>query len=384
MPRSEFFEAPEEQSAIKSRIVRDYFKAWAKVMLGRAGGRLAYVDLFSGPGRYADGSPSTPILVLEAAIQHQRLRETLVSRFNDNNPTFASELRKTIGQLPGIEKLRNAPVVTSATVNRDVVEHLRLGQSVPTLFFIDPFGYRGLSLELISASIKNWGCDCIFFFNYNRINPAINNPAVLEHMNDLFGPERASKLRGDVGALSPDSRQATIIDSLTESLRSVGGRYVLLFEFQSQHGDRTSHYVVFVSKAFIGYHIMKEVMAKLSTDSAPVSQFHYVPVRSTQMALFPEFGRSHSIATLKHVLVHRAAGITAAVWDIYEQFTPDSPYTLKNVKDALIALEEEGALRIVPPASQRPRRHGKITLNEDKRVTFPPSKGGPDVSQFRD
>src|SRR5207248_10024637 len=39
-----------------------------------------------------------------------------------------------------------------------------------TFLFVDPFGYKGLSLQLVNSVIKDWGCDCVFFFNYNRIS----------------------------------------------------------------------------------------------------------------------------------------------------------------------------------------------------------------------
>ena len=104
-------------------------------------------------------------------------------------------------------------------------------------------------------------------------------------MNDLFGAERAERLRRTVNDLTPDARQMTIISELTEALKEVGGRFVLPFEFQSQHGERPSHYIVFVSKAFIAYHIMKDVMWKEATDTGMVKNFKYVPIRSTQMSL---------------------------------------------------------------------------------------------------
>jgi len=47
----------------------------------------------------------------------------------------------------------------------------------------------------IGSSIMSWGCDCIFFFNYNRINMGLHNQAVEEHMNSLFGRERVDNLR---------------------------------------------------------------------------------------------------------------------------------------------------------------------------------------------
>ncbi len=72
-----FFEESKEQSTIKAEIVANYFWAWAKVILSsvkKRGGNIAYIDLFSGPGRYKDGSKSTPLLILEKAIEDPDLR----------------------------------------------------------------------------------------------------------------------------------------------------------------------------------------------------------------------------------------------------------------------------------------------------------------------
>ncbi len=165
--------------------------------------------------------------------------------------------------MTGVEKLVHKPQVTNIAVGSELTALFSTRRLVPTLFFIDPWGYKGLSLDLVGTAIKSWGCECIFFFNYNRINPGLNNPAVFELINDLFGSVRAETLRNKVSGQTPDERQTIIIDELTAALGDVGGKYVLPFEFESEHGKRPSHYIIFVSKEFRGYHIMKEVMASL-------------------------------------------------------------------------------------------------------------------------
>ena len=77
---------------------------------------------------------------------------------------------------------------------------------MPTFRFIDPFGYRGLSLKIIKGVIKDGGSDCIFFFNYNRINAGISNPVVTSHINALFGQAKADELRARLPRLSPELR----------------------------------------------------------------------------------------------------------------------------------------------------------------------------------
>lgn len=373
MTSTEFFDTPEQQSIIKSDLVTKYFGGWGTVMLRhtrRHPPRIAYIDLFSGPGRFADGTDSTPLMVLKLAIGDEQLRAHLVTMFNDSNPDYAAQLQASIDALPGIETLTYKPEVVNAEVGSEMVEMLRQARLVPTLFFIDPWGYRGLSLSLIGNAVRNWGCDCIFFFNYNRINPGINNPFVVERMNELFGPERAQALREKLSGASPELRQATIINELAEALRDVGGRIVLPFEFRSAHGERTSHYLIFVSKHFLGYHIMKDVMAGYSSDDGDVPSFEYIPFRSPQLPLLFELSKPHSIPSLKEKLLRDCVGSTQSVWDTYERYSVDTPYTLKNFHDAILGLEAEGRVTIDKPANRR-MRGGRVTLGKDRIVTFP-------------
>jgi len=53
-------------------------------------------------------------------------------------------------------------------------------------FLVDPRGYKGLSLGPINSVLQNWGRDCVFFFNYNRVNMGLSNETVREHMSSSF------------------------------------------------------------------------------------------------------------------------------------------------------------------------------------------------------
>lgn len=375
MGSNRFYESSDPQNFIKSKLVDKYFRAWTTLMLSRLNrpsDRLAYIDLFAGPGRFEDGKASTPLWILNNAVKNPALCARLVTIFNDKNPKFAAQLRAEIDALQGIEKLTHYTQVTNIAVGSELGDMLRNLRLVPTLFFIDPWGYKGLSLDLIGQAIKSWGCDCIFFFNYNRINPGLANPFVAEPMSDLFGATRLNQLRAKLAGCTPDARQTIIIDALTDALGELGGTHVLPFEFESEHGKRPSHYIIFVSKEFRGYHIMKEVMSSLSSDDWEVKRFEYVSMKSPQMQLFTDLGRAHSIAALKDLLAVACAGTTQRVIEIYENNTVGTPYTKKNVKDAIIDLESEGRGTVDKPAEKRMKKLGKVTLGDDRMVTFPP------------
>ena len=179
MAKQSFFDESTDQSQVKASIVSKYFWAWARVIgpsARKRGSSLAYIDLFAGPGRYDDGTKSTPLLVLERAIADSQLADLLVTIFNDLDSTNTRSLETAIQELPGVERLRHRPAVYNEEVGEKIVAMFESMKLIPTLFFVDPWGYKGFSLRLINSVLQNWGCDCIFFFNYNRINMGLANP----------------------------------------------------------------------------------------------------------------------------------------------------------------------------------------------------------------
>jgi three-Cys-motif partner protein len=214
MASTDFFEEPTPGSAVKAAIVSKYFWAWATVLHkrpGRQGKPLQYLDLYAGPGYYDDGTPSTPLLVLQKAIEDTNFRHLVAARLNDIDPKKCRALEVAIRSLPGIESLDYPPIVENRAVDDAMARQFEDTPLPPTLSFVDPWGYKGLSARLIRALTKHWGCDCIFFFNYNRINLALGNEVVTDTVDELFGTVRAENLRGRLEGLSPQARETTIL-----------------------------------------------------------------------------------------------------------------------------------------------------------------------------
>lgn len=371
MADQSFFDESRQQSQIKARIVSKYFWAWAKVIIPtarRGGGRIAYVDLFAGPGRYKDGTLSTPLLVLQRAVSDPDMREMLITIFNDCDENNAAALEKAIAELPGISILRHKPQISSAEVGDEIAELFNRINTIPTFFFVDPWGYKGLSLGLINSVLKNWGCDCIFFFNYNRVNMGLSNPIVHEHMNVLFGNARAHRLRARLEKLSPGEREALIVEELSEALKDMGATYVLPFTFRNETGTRTTHHLIFASKDFTGYAIMKEIMARESSERTQgVPSFEYSPA-SEKFPLLFELTRP--LDDLQQMLLDTFAGQRLTMQDIYMRHNVGTPYVKANYKHALSQLERAGKIIAQPPADKRPKKKGETTFADHVLVTF--------------
>lgn len=364
-----FFEERSDQSEVKARIIQKYFATWAKVVgptAKKVYGRMAYIDLYAGPGRYRDGAASTPLLVLENAIQDEMQRDMLVTYFNDRDSNNTSTLKGEIAKLDGIATLKYQPTVNCGEVDQDAAKFFVEQKLVPSFTFVDPFGYKGLSLQIVNGVIKDWGCDCVFFFNYNRINPGISNPAVEPHMNALFGKERADKLRAALPQKSPTLREALILEELAQAIKEMGGNFVLPFRFKNEAGTRTSHSLIFVSKHFRGYDIMKGIMAKeSSTQEQGVASFTYSPADASMPLLL---ALQRPLDDLGDMLMNDFAGQEASMLQIYESHSVDTPYTSANYKRALLNLEESGLITVVSGASTK-RRAG--TFADHLIVRFP-------------
>jgi len=369
-----FFDESKVQSQIKARIVKKYIWAWAKTIIPwakRKSNKIAYIDLFSGTGRYKNGKKSTPILVLETAIQDKDMKEMLVTIFNDADPNHSESLKTAIDSIPNIELLKHKPSILNREVGKEIVHIFEEKHLIPTLFFIDPWGYKGLSLRLINSVLKNWGCDCIFFFNYNRISAGLTNPKVEKHINALFGEERVKELRMKILSLTSNKKELLIMEAMKQALKEMGGKYVLPFCFKHVSANRTSHYIIFVSKHVRGYEIMKEIMAKESSYAEQgVPSFEYNPNADSQSSLLCP------LDTLKDRLLKKFARRTMTRKEVYEQHHIGTRYIKDNYKSVLLELEKKGKIITNPTAIQRRKLKGEVTFSETNvKITFPEIMG---------
>lgn len=364
----DFFERASDQSRVKSEIVSKYFAAWATVILAQSRGnsaQIAYIDLFAGPGRYDDGTPSTPLMILQEAIGNDQLRDNLATIFNDVKPEYADALQAEIERLVGIESLKYKPSVQSVKVDLVLADQFKTMNLVPSFIFVDPWGYVGLSRVLLESVVKSWGCDVAFFFNYNRINTGISNDSVAEHMDVLFGKEDADNLRDAVSGIRGFKRERLIVEAIQQAVNDGGSRYTLTYRFLHSKQKRTSHYLIFVTKNETAHNIMKGIMARASSRSPQgVATFEFDP-RADAMPMLPDF--ETPLDDLEHGLLQRYAGQTRTMLSVFRDHNVGTRYTSPNYKSALRNLEGRGAIAADPPSDKRQAN----SFGNPVKVTFP-------------
>jgi len=360
-----FFDKTSNASKIKSKIVTKYFFAWATIMSKRSD-RICYVDFFSGPGRYNDGTPSTPLQIMEKVCNDNNISKRIIAKFIDKNASYIEKLRTELNDINGIRNLVFPPTFDCSVVDKELAISLQEISTYPMYAFIDPFGYKGLSRKLINAIIKNWGSEITFFFNYQNINRFINVEKVEDHMSAIFGKTRLEDLSSKISKMSPYKREAEVIETLHSSIKEIDSEILFLpFRFQAEKSERTSHYLVHLTKNKVGYKIMKDVMALASTEEEQgVSNFSYIPAQPSQQFLF---GFNQPLDDLQNELLNKFQEKSMSVSEIYDIHNIGTNYRMKNYKDALKILYEKNEVNAY-------RENGKpITRGfpEDIIVKFP-------------
>lgn len=346
---AKFFDAAHPHSIVKARIVAAYFMSWARIMKRQTRSkRLAYIDLYAGPGVYADGTESTPMMVMRSVLSDDELPSMLLAWFADADESHVEALKANLASLPGIKAMRFRPEVALGSAHEHgIAEAFESQHVVPTFMFLDPFGYHGLSAKLMRAILKDFGCEIAFFFKYTRIRAALTNKVVREEMDAIFGHDRVEALKTLLPTLPAQKyKERAILQCLEEALNDIGGKYVLTFRFLDASGNVT-HHLIFVTKHELAHDIMKGIMANASTEKVDgVATFEFRPAAPEQApAMLPLFDDASSpIEVLKAELLGRYRGKTILMEDIYREHNYKRPYVRRNYQDALEQLWREDKL----------------------------------------
>jgi hypothetical protein len=151
-------------------------------------------------------------------------------------------------------------------------------------------------------------------------------------MDALFGVERAKKLRARLrqSQLRLLDREGAILKEIADAFREKGGRFFLPFRLWMEDQRRISHHLLFVSKNFRGYPLMKEIMAPESS-SAPqgVPSFEYNP---RDYSMLPSFELYQPLDELEKRLLADLGGRTLTMNQIYERYSVNKPFTKKKLQ----------------------------------------------------
>lgn len=363
--------APTPASRLKSKILIDSFLGWASVMLNGNPVALWYLDLYCGRGTYKkDGSWATPLELFDKVSRHQKLPNVLKMLFNDGREASVFELRDALMKHLNYGVMRHKPIFNVGEVNEDLVAELRTRRPLtPTYAFIDPFGYKGVTRNLIHTILQDYGCDVMFFFSYHVIKRAIKNPnnRLRGHLEALLSAERVKALRERMGDGVPEAvLEHEILDSLKASMRAIDSRSVLTFAFRRPTGH-ASHHLAFVSKHPRGFEVAKDAMARNSSWSYEdnIPSLEYFPPGFENALLYVD---PPTIRKLMDLLVERQGGNVVSVDDAYLSVLYDTPYYRPNVREAIVRLVRDHGARLYSAGLPAALRGSKLPRGATARI----------------
>ena len=356
----------------------EFFKAYFPIVnasVGNQHDKIYYIDLFSGQGYYNDGTPSTPIVLLDLVSQFKSedIRRKLQVVLNDNTASTYEKLCDAVNKHEVISKLTFKPLVLNKKASEVPIDKYISGNK-PCFSFVDPFGYIDVSADQIWTLVRNLGSDCVLFFNANRILQDLGKQSQEIYFSDIFGSElqTAKKIHQDT-IISQQTKCEGFLKCFSKNLYETMNRdkstkyklFLLPFRFESDDRVTTSHYILFISKSHKAIQEMKKVMLKFSTNTGENLSFDS-KVQYQISFMHREDNLSESIIEEIKKMIHMRQGIInesltvtglMEKLDSYSMLTQSHvlPYSLSEIQTAVEVLDKKGLVDITAVPNMKKR-----------------------------
>lgn len=339
--------------------------AWADI-IGRHSQKITYVDLFAGKGTHKSGEHCTAIQVMQLASKEKLLLDNLRIVLNDKKTKYYRELMDLIETMGFNDRFTRGIKLYNVDAIKLAQELVKLRAEGPMFCFIDPYSFRGLSSEIVRIVIGSWGSECLLFFATSAINRNLKRSDCEKHFLNIFPRNILEKLRVHSDQ-DEKGREEVILEEFVGICRGCGAEFVLPFQVNIKSTERKSHHLIYMTKHFRGFAIMKEIMANESTSIDTIPTYKYKG-NSSHDAMPLELGLEDSpMEKLKSILLEDFKGQKIAVKDILDACHKKGYiYTVLNIKKALEYLDVENRLIDL---TEKPRR--KNTFGKSRIVKFP-------------
>ncbi|MEK6437487.1 three-Cys-motif partner protein TcmP [Pseudonocardia sp. T1-2H] len=342
----------------KHRLLTGYLKAWFPV-LSRWNDRIVFLDGFAGPGIYKGGEPGSPTQALGVLLDHTygaaMTNKKFVFIFNEDKPRRHARLTEVVDAF--MAEHQPWPANVEVSVQGDKFEDLAEGilayldeqkaHLAPTFAFIDPFGVKGLPMDLLRRFLSFEKCELLVYFDFNTVNRFANAGNIDPRLEELFGTDLFKQAKGLSGA----ERKAFLHDLYQAQLTDVCGfPLVKSFEMINETGH-TGYFLFYGTRNIKGLEIMKDVMWRV--DPGGGQRF------SDKLAgLDVLFEDEVDTRPLQRDMAQHFRGQTVTVETLEHYILIDTPYALKHLKKLTLKPMQMAG--------------GITSPNQKKRNTYPP------------
>jgi three-Cys-motif partner protein len=179
----------------KHQILRWYLDAWLAILGSGSYAKpdLVLIDGFAGPGRYRGGEKGSPLLMLDAYLEHSaRITARCHLYFIEENAARTQHLRDQFAayELPSSVDVE---VITGSFDGEfpSLIDRLRtrFGGLPPTFAFIDPFGAGGISVALTTPLLSLPRCELLVYVPIAHLARFVDHPDLVATLNTLYGSQ---------------------------------------------------------------------------------------------------------------------------------------------------------------------------------------------------
>lgn len=340
---------------VKHRILKTYLSPWITI-LGTTERGLAYVDGFSGRGRYPTGELGSPLLALDAMALHPKRTVPFTCHFVEKDSTNFANMRAEVEAHRAVVSGRIRPYFYNApfSVAGDAIIQRIQSADQPSFFFVDPFGYTDTPMALLGHVLTLPKAEVFVNLMFYAIRRGLgsDDPTLHATLDALVG---APDWR-DVRALPRSQWEQAFIALYRRQLKRHGAAFGIPFRMGDDARAMTLYYLIHATKHIKGATLMKSAMAA----SATPGELGYAGGRHHLTPLF-----DLDVSNLGGYLLHTFAGQTVSFDDIVAR-TIEETGTCREThyNKCLKKLEKEGHVTV--------RRVSTIRgLSGRDEVTFP-------------
>lgn len=391
MPRStkQFWQAAEDWSRRKHLILSYYLTPAApKLRTQSANGRVHVLDGFAGRGKYADGSPGSPIYMGQLAVECRRWSNpvALIIHNIEPDPDSFKDLEGCTRQWADARYIINR----RGTFQQYLPTVLQDVGTAPLFAFLDPFRPSHLSFQDILPLLKRTDTTevCIVFHTpavmrvLDAIRPTARTPektkrALAIRLDEVFGSRRWETLI-NVAATTPDN----VISCLAEEIKSHvqwENLFVCWHDIKARYQSGLKYQIVFLTRHPDGVQLMNDAFCKEGQDV-------YEQVASSQTSILDlgldepnlpvvERTSEQRILALEKSLIEIGREKPDRVWkrsdlrfaSMMKQF---GDFTWAEHRKAIdVLLHRSAPPKLIAP-EVKPKKTGRIVTNDNTLVRF--------------
>jgi len=301
-----------EHTRVKHVLLDKYLGGWLPI-LGSFHPKLLIVDGFAGRGEYTDGSEGSPVIILNKAeelISAGRVSDVVcwfVEQNADNFSTLKSIIDRTAPAYPSVKVgISDQPF---ENVVKDAIENTN-GNIVPSFWFIDPFGFTGMSFDTVTQIMALPRSEVFITLMLRDIGRFLSHPDLDDTFDRLFGTDSWRDIVSS--KMSGEAKEQALRDLYVDQLRAIGGK-VTLFRVCMDEKLQTLYFMIHATKHPRGRWLMKDVMHQQGANGVFAYLGPQDKIAKAQISLLPADG----ISELKPQLLSNLQGVCSPSTNSY-------------------------------------------------------------------